>query len=149
MRILIAIDGSPHSDAAIEFVAGLSWPAGSSFLVVSAVQMPEDVYQSFYVPGAATLGGALESAKALHQDAVERARRRLAARGFQVDARVLEGDPRGALIEAAETESADLIVVGSHGRTGLAKLLIGSVATHVVTHAPCSVLVIKLPELAE
>jgi nucleotide-binding universal stress UspA family protein len=39
---------------------------------------------------------------------------------------------------------ADLVVVGSHGRTGLAKLVLGSVASHVVTHAPCSVLVVKM-----
>jgi nucleotide-binding universal stress UspA family protein len=56
---------------------------------------------------------------------------------------VLQGDPREMLIEEARSERADLVVVGSHGRTGLDRLLMGSVASHVVTHAPCSVLVVK------
>ena len=51
--------------------------------------------------------------------------------------------PYEAIIEAAEKSGADLIFMASHGRTGLAKLMLGSVAAHVVTHAPCSVLVVK------
>ena len=47
------------------------------------------------------------------------------------------------ILEIAHAEHADLIVVGSHGRTGLPKLIMGSVASHIVTHAPCSVLVVK------
>jgi nucleotide-binding universal stress UspA family protein len=55
------------------------------------------------------------------------------------------GDPRSVLIEAARREKSDLLVIGSHGRSGMAKLLLGSVASHVVGHAPCSVLVVKRP----
>ncbi len=57
---------------------------------------------------------------------------------------MLQGDPREALVETARLEEADLLVVGSHGHTGLAKVVMGSVAAHVVGHAPCSVLVVKL-----
>jgi len=56
----------------------------------------------------------------------------------------VRGDPREALVLAAESDQADLVVVGSHGRSGLTKLLLGSVASHVVTHAPCNVLVVKM-----
>jgi nucleotide-binding universal stress UspA family protein len=56
----------------------------------------------------------------------------------------VRGDPREAIVEAARKTGADLVVVGSHGRTGIGKLVLGSVASHVVTHAPCSVLVVKL-----
>ena len=59
--------------------------------------------------------------------------------------RVERGDPREGLVHAAETERADLLVVGSHGRTGLPRMLLGSVAGHVATHAPCSVVVVKRP----
>ncbi len=48
-----------------------------------------------------------------------------------------------ALLDEAARRRVDLIVVGSHGRTGLTKLMMGSVASHIVTHAPCSVLVVK------
>jgi nucleotide-binding universal stress UspA family protein len=46
-------------------------------------------------------------------------------------------------VEFVRAERADLLVVGSHGRTGLAKLMLGSVSSHTMTHAPCSVLVVK------
>jgi nucleotide-binding universal stress UspA family protein len=49
------------------------------------------------------------------------------------------------LEETVAVEHADLLVVGSHGRTGIKKLLLGSVASHVVAHAPCPVLVVKMP----
>ena len=57
--------------------------------------------------------------------------------------KVLPGDPREALVDTVRAENADLLVVGSHGRTGISKLMLGSVASHVVAHAPCDVLVVK------
>jgi nucleotide-binding universal stress UspA family protein len=77
------------------------------------------------------------------QDLVSNAERTLQGAGLSTQAMVLDGDPREALVEAAKSERADLLVVGSHGRTGLAKLLMGSVASHVVAHAPCTVTVVK------
>jgi nucleotide-binding universal stress UspA family protein len=56
---------------------------------------------------------------------------------------MVPSDPRDALVDTAKDLGADLVVVGSHGRSGLKKLLLGSVATHVVTHAHCNVLVVK------
>ena len=61
---------------------------------------------------------------------------------------LLEGDPAREIVRAAEEENAELIVVGTHGRTGLARLLMGSVAEQVVRHAPCPVLIVKDPSLA-
>jgi nucleotide-binding universal stress UspA family protein len=69
----------------------------------------------------------------------------LAAAGLETLSCAMDGDPRDILVEACRTERADLIVLGSHGRTGLARLLMGSVASHVVSHAPCSVLVVRRP----
>ena len=93
---------------------------------------------------AALLSPDVEEERALHvKSVVRRAEHPLRAAGFSVEGRVLHGDPRLALLAFTEDERADLLVLGSHGRTGLAKLLIGSVSSHSVTHAPCSVLVIK------
>ena len=63
--------------------------------------------------------------------------------GLATEALVMMGDPREAIVQMAKDEGVDLVVVGSHGRSGVSKLLMGSVASHVVTHAPCSVLVVK------
>jgi nucleotide-binding universal stress UspA family protein len=68
---------------------------------------------------------------------------RMAAPGLSVETAVLEGDPRTAIVDAADEWQADLIVVGSHGRTGLKRLIIGSVAQAVVAHAHCSVEVVR------
>jgi nucleotide-binding universal stress UspA family protein len=55
-------------------------------------------------------------------------------------------DPRLSIVAVATREAVDLVVVGSHGRSGLQKLLLESVSSHVVAHTPCSVLVVKLPK---
>jgi UDP-N-acetylmuramate-alanine ligase len=56
---------------------------------------------------------------------------------------VIVGDPRESILQTAATAKADLIVMGSHGRTGLTKLFIGSVSQAIAGHAPCSVAVIR------
>ncbi len=65
-----------------------------------------------------------------------------------VETRAMLGDPFAVICRAAEDERVDLIVMGSHGRTGLSHVLLGSVAERVVRHAPCPVLVARLPQAA-
>ena len=144
MRILIGVDDSPHSDAAVEFVRKLPWPADTEVIVVSSVRPIVAVYSEMYVPAAAQAGDLLEDQIRFHQELVSRDELKLKEAGLRTEARVLQGDPRESLIEAAKTERADLLVVGSHGRTGLARVLMGNVAAHIVSHAPCNVLVVKL-----
>jgi nucleotide-binding universal stress UspA family protein len=59
--------------------------------------------------------------------------------------RLVTGDPATSVVQAAEEEGADFIVVGSHGRTGLGRLLMGSVAEAIVRHAKCPVVTVKAP----
>jgi universal stress protein A len=144
MKILIGVDDSPHSEAAIDFVRSMPWPTGTRVVVVSSVRPAVSVYSEIYIPATGQSEGLMEDQIRFHQELVSRAELRLKEAGLRTEARVLQGDPRESLVEAARTEHADLLVVGSHGRTGLAKLLMGSVATHVAAHAPCNVLVVKL-----
>ena len=144
MRILIGVDDSPHSEAAIDFVKAMAWPSGTHAIVVSSVRPLVAAYSELYVPAATQPEDVLEEQIRRHQELVSRAERRLKDAGLGTEARVLQGDPRESLIEAAKADRVDLVVVGSHGRTGVAKLLMGSVASHIVAHAPCSVLVVKL-----
>jgi len=143
MKILIGVDDSPHSKAAIEFVRKMTWPMDTTVIVLSVVQPVVVAYAEVYAPTVLP-PETMEGMTRVHQEIASNAERTLQAASLTTGARVLQGDPRTTLIETAHSEHIDLIVVGSHGRTGLAKLLIGSVASHVVTHAPCSVLVVKL-----
>src|ERR1043166_4694393 len=77
------------------------------------------------------------------EELVARASQALTEAGIACETKVVLGEPANALLQAVRNESVDLLVVGSHGRTGLTKLLLGSVSAHLVGHAPCSVLVVK------
>ena len=144
MKILIGVDDSPHSRAALEFVKRMAWPAGSKLLVLS-VARPAVIAHSLVDAGGLSYVRTFEEEQVQeHEELAARIERELRETGFSTEARVLTGDAREAIVETARQERVDLIVVGSHGRTGLDKLLMGSVASHVVTHAPCSVMVVKL-----
>jgi nucleotide-binding universal stress UspA family protein len=143
MKILIAVDESSYSERAVEFAAQMRWPAGSTVLVASVVASPPPASAALDAPTAAELLSALEQDRRRHQSLIDRAQDRLRRAGFCVDGRLLAGDPREQILEAIEREQVSLLVVGSHGRTGLARILLGSVSSHAVAHAPCSVLVVK------
>ena len=148
MKILIGVDDSPHSRAAVEFVRKMAWPKDSTIKVLSVVRPAVAMYAEAYVPAPAYVGELNEETVRFHQETAANAERELQGTGLKTEAKILNGDPRTELVEAARTEYADLLVVGSHGRTGMAKLLMGSVASYVVAHAPCSVMVVKLAERA-
>src|SRR5215216_5169245 len=151
MKILLAIDDSQNSEAAVETVAARPWPPGTTVRVLSAVE-------NIVVPAAELwydAGGDLEKAR---QELTRRAEQltahvaeQLAAKGLAVETAVRHGDPRSAIVDEAKEWSADLVVIGSHGRTGIRRWLLGSVAQSVVGHAPCSVEVVrqKLPEVED
>jgi nucleotide-binding universal stress UspA family protein len=142
MKILIAIDESPHSKQVLEFVTRMRWPAGSRVIVISALQ-PTLAVATASPDLSVSLAQFVEEERRDVEELVSRAEGRLRESGFATEARVEVGDPREVLLSVAQRERADLIVVGSHGRTGFAKLMLGSVSSHLVTHAPCSVLVVK------
>lgn len=143
MRVLVGVDDSPHSQAAVEFVKKMIWPEGTRVVVLAAVRPLVGAYLETYVPGPDYAVRIEEEQMQYVQGIAARAERGLRSAGLGTEARTVRGDPREALIETARAERSDLVVVGSHGRSGLSKLFIGSVASHVVTHAPCSVLVVK------
>ena len=128
MKILIGVDDSPHSQAAVEFVRKMTWPRGSTIEVLSVVRPVVGVYAEAYVPAPAYAEEANEGAVRYHQEVASKAEHELQSLGFRTEARILRGDPRTELVDAARDAKADLLVLGSHGRSGMSKLLMGSVA---------------------
>ncbi len=143
MKILIGVDDSVHSNAAVEYVKHATWPKGTKVFVLSAIRSPIMVNTEVYVGGPYASDQAFEEAIKYGQELTARVEKELRDIGFDTEARVVQGDPRVVIEDTARDVGADLVVVGSHGRTGLAKLMLGSVASHVVSHAPCDVLVVK------
>jgi nucleotide-binding universal stress UspA family protein len=96
-----------------------------------------------FVPAALTPQEIWQQQEKDAQQIADTAAERLRPSGLSVDKAVRQGDPRTVIVDEAAEWGADLIVVGSHGHTGLTRLLLGSVAQSVVAHAPCSVEVVR------
>jgi len=144
MKVMVGVDDSPCSRAALEFFRKVSWPADTRVIVVSSVNPAVFVDMTSYSPA-----DSLETATMLDEltrygeATVSHGQEMIQAVDLRVESRVLQGDPRRTLVEEAKAQHVDLIVVGSHGRAWFQKLMLGSVASHVAKHAPCSALVVK------
>jgi nucleotide-binding universal stress UspA family protein len=144
MNILVAIDESDYSKAALEAVIKRPWPAGTNFRVITVVEPfhPEAAgWQTDYVPLA------IEAQKMRNDAAaklVENAGAELKKQfGDQVSCEVIEGYIKEQILDTATHWPADLIVVGSHGRRGFGRFLLGSVSEAIAKHATCSVEIVK------
>ena len=135
--VLLATDLSPTSEAATTAGLDLAATVGARLLAVSVID-----------PGALRLPGGrylarVDQVRAEREGVAQELVARGRSMGVDVDFLVWEGEPGESIIEAAEAESADLIVVGSHGRGAVGRFLIGSVSDYVVRNASCPVLVVR------
>ena len=139
-RILIATDFTPASQPAIEKGLALAKETGSELMIAHACARPNMAQADFVAPGIydewetnirasveAKLEPILESAK---------------KQGIDARPLVLTGSPEDAIAEAAQTNAADLVVMGTHARTGVSRMFLGSVASRVIATAPCPVLTV-------
>jgi nucleotide-binding universal stress UspA family protein len=149
MKILVAVDDSVCSQAAVDFVRRMAWPPGTQMIVMSAASTQQMVFAFGEYPDAPQLPSLelVEQQRRHHEAIAKRYARQLRESCQAVRAEVATADPREAIVDLAKREGVDLVILGSHGLSGLKKLLLGSVSSHVVAHAPCSVLVVKAPAL--
>jgi nucleotide-binding universal stress UspA family protein len=109
---------------------------------MSAIQLYTPPATEFALAGA-TLDDVKRQETAAAEALTLRVANTLKSADLTTETVVREGDPRSVIVDEAEDWKADLIVVGSHGRTGLKRWLLGSVTQAVVAHAPCSVEVVR------
>jgi len=143
-RILLATDGSPCSQRAVESVAERPWPAGSEVRVISVPVFAGPAIQAGYID-AASWEAIHGSATIEANRAVDEALNRFKQAALKADGTVpvgLEG-PKASILDEAEQWKADLIVAGSHGWRGWDRFLLGSVSEALALHAPVSVEVIR------
>lgn len=154
--ILLTTDGSEIAKAATPHALNLASMSGESTIVVVSVidtvaQILAQATPSGWGYGGGTI--AIESAEAAVAAEREQAEATLAAVKSELEAagvatvrtNVIEGHAATAIVDAASAERADVIVMATHGRGGLGRAVLGSVADHVVRHASCPVLLVRPP----
>jgi universal stress protein A len=136
-RILFPTDFSHTGDAALAFATSLARESDGRLIIVHVQEAPlayggGEMYYGIPEPTTDELLNMLHDVKPTDSS-------------VPVEYRLVTGDPADAVVRLAEDDDADLIVLGSHGRTGLTRLLMGSVAEAIVRKAHCPVLVYKQP----
>jgi universal stress protein A len=142
-RILVAIDASEPSKVALQTAIALA-KADDAALAIVTVHDERLIESSAAPENVSEVASLIESDEHAGKTLLRHARSAAGATGvIDVTVRLLDGDPAANIVDAARAHQADLIVVSTHGRTGLSRIFVGSVAEHVIRHAPCSVLVAR------
>jgi len=144
MKVLVAIDDSKFSQAVVQEVSARSWSPHTEILVLSVMSVSRSAHwQDLGWQMAPEVKEEIrKEAEALVGKNVQMLKERLCA-DIPVEGKVVEGHTCDAVAKAASDWKADLIMMGSHGRTGIGKFLLGSTAEGVLLRAPCSVEIIK------
>lgn len=141
-NILVATDGSRHSEAAAIEAIGIARRCGAKLSVISVV--PSEAASPFDIVHSEMQRDMITEKEQKAAECNIRDIRDIAQKeGIEFEGLVREGKPYEAIIAAAGEKHIDLIVVGSHGRTGFEKLLMGSVTERVIGLSPCAILVVK------
>jgi nucleotide-binding universal stress UspA family protein len=136
-RILLATDLSTASDGATTQALGLACDLGADLVILSVIEPPGR--------DSSAVSRRVDQVRSLREIVAQEIVRRGRSQGVTVEFLVWQGDPGEVVVEAAASERVDLVVVGSHGRGSVGRLLIGSVSDHIVRNAPCPVLVVRGP----
>jgi nucleotide-binding universal stress UspA family protein len=147
-RILVAFDASPPAERALVLAARLAVATGGepgTLLVCRALELSLAVSVTDPSGEAAGSLAPIDQYRAEAQESVDRASAQASASGTRVRAFVVDGHPAEAILRLADDQHADAIAMGSHGRTGLARLVLGSTAEGVLRHANVPVIVVRDP----
>ncbi len=150
MKILVAYDGSACSEAAVDEVVHRPWPEGTAVRLVTAVERPVlvpstcafETYAAFTARMTATFR---EEAYRRIQAALQRFRDRP---DLETSYEIRDGTAKEALLEAIREWRPELVLAGSHGKSAFERFFLGSVSHALVTHAPCSVEIVKTSRAA-
>jgi nucleotide-binding universal stress UspA family protein len=145
MKILLATDGSECSAHAVAAVADRPWPAGSEVHVISVVHLPFTPSPETWALPDSYYSTLEREGRVQAQAALNQALSRLQGTPLAVTSDVIPGHAEEKILETARDWAADLIVLGSHGRSGWKRFLLGSVSEAIMSHAHCSVEIVRQP----
>jgi universal stress protein A len=144
-RILVPVDFSASSEAAVNYALELARPFEAAVHLLNVVEDPLAAGVWSAQAYTAEIAGLQVN---LVRDAEARLRESVPPGAATVSTEVRTGRAERQILDVARERSIDLIVMGTHGRTGIAHVVMGSVAERVVRHAPCPVLTVRPPALA-
>ena len=137
-HILVPIDFSANSDHALDYAMTLAHTLQARLTLLHVIEPLVGSVEALPYTY-------IQDLEAKITDLMTSYRERVTGAGLQSDFAIVHGVPFQVIVETARTAHADLIIMGTHGRTGLSHVLLGSVAERVVQHAPCPVLVVRPP----
>lgn len=147
MKVLLAIDGSKCSEAAVATLIRQYKPSDTEVLVLHGVDsislMPVSYTHGVGPVFVQDCMALVEKWRQAGEELVSRTASSLQAAGFKTSTQVGEGDVREIILECARKWKPDLILLGSHGKKGLDRFLLGSVSEAVARHASCSVEIVR------
>lgn len=137
MRVLLAYDGSPAAREALELA--LSRYGDEELVALYVLEVDPTTYDASAVGGGTDDIPEADEAEAVLAEAGERAARD----GYELETDVEQGSPSDVIVDYAETEGFDQIVMGTHGRQSISELIVGSTAERVVRNSPVPVLTVR------
>lgn len=150
MKVLIALDEYNFANAIVDFMANHQWSGTPDVKLVHVVEpaskgnymsvLPRDVLNDLYEEQL-DFGRKLVRKVALKLNSI--------FHSTHIEEEVVEGNPKEEILNRANQWGADLIIVGSHGRSGMSKIILGSVSQTVAAAAPCAVLIVRPQEVGE
>ena len=146
-RILVPLDGSPLAEAALPHAVALAWRFDTSLILLqvlssgSVAAVADPIAGSS--PDASLTMEVMEAERRTAQDYLEKTSRRIALDGVRVEWEVAQGSPAQEIARTAQQRQVDLIVMSTHGRSGLGRLVFGSVADRLLRECTLPVLLIR------
>ena len=144
MKILIAVDSSKFSDAAVRMLISQNQPDKAIVRVLHVVAPLEtSYYPELTPPYPMDFSDIKKYRMKAGRDLTARMAAKIRKAGFKVDTLVAQGPVKTTIVDHAAKWRPNLIVMGSHGRKTIERILLGSVSEYVVRHAPCSVQIVR------
>ena len=140
-RIVVSTDFSDNADAGVKAAEELAQQLGAELVLVHVIEWPVYPTMSFGA-GIAGMPVVFDKVRENAEENLSRMREDRVARGLKCTAELRDGDPATEVVAAAKDKAADLIVIATHGHTGVKHLLVGSTTEKVVRTAPCPVLTV-------
>lgn len=137
-KILVPVDFTPYSNQAVDYATLVARQFKAKILLMHVIEQ-----FTYSVTDAIQLVDHYATLRAIAQPLIEGLRKKLRKSGVKSDTLVTKGIPAVEIVERARKDRFDLIIMGTHGRTGVQRFMLGSVAERVVRTAPCPVLTVR------